>query len=277
MALFSGGALGVAGMLLQKVTRNNLADISLLGIGSINIIFITAYVLVFKNQVFGHGIIASMLPVVTLFASLLGTLIVWFFSRSKKANSQKFIIVGIALQLLFEGLAVVLIDPSKTIKPDMAKTMGIIKDYSVGMIEPGAVKWWLIIVSSTTIGVAMAIVLSLRKKIDLIEANEDLAKALGVKVELMKFIVYFIVAALAAAEAVKVGAVSLLGLIAPAIARMLFKNKTGLLMAGSFIIGGLMVMGAAIISITIGTQLPVGIMATTIVIPYFIYIIIRSK
>ena len=135
----------------------------------------------------------------------------------------------------------------------------------------------MIIVGSVTIGLVIAFVVFLRKRIDLVEANEDLARSLGIKVEVMKFTIYLLVATLAAAEAVMVGAVALLGLIAPAIARILFKNKTGLLTFASFMIGGLMVMGAAIISITMGTQLPVGIMATTIVIPYFIYIIIRSK
>ncbi|RTZ68033.1 MAG: hypothetical protein DSZ21_02565 [Tenericutes bacterium] len=136
MALFSGGALAVAGVMLQKVTRNNLSDVSILGIGSINIMFITGYVLIFKDKVFAGGVAEQMLPIVTLFASLLGTFIVWFFSRSKKGSSNKFIIVGIALQLLFEALAVVLIDPTKTSKdPYQAKIIATIKDYTVGMIN----------------------------------------------------------------------------------------------------------------------------------------------
>jgi len=277
MALFSGGALAVAGVMLQKVTRNNLSDVSILGIGSMNIMFITGYVLIFKDKVFAGGVAEQMLPIVTLFASLLGTFIVWFFSRSKKGSSNKFIIVGIALQLLFEALAVVLIDPTKTSKdPHQAKIIATIKDYTVGMINADT-KWWLVIVSSSLIAIVITIIFFLRNKIDVLEANEHLAYSLGIKVERMKGLIYVLVAILAASEAVMVGTVALLGIIGPALARMLFKNKTGLLIFASFSIGGIMVMIATVISLTIGTQLPIGILATAIIIPYFIYVIVRSK
>ena len=277
MALFSGGALAVAGSILQKVTRNSLADVSILGIGSINIIFITGYILIFKDKVFAGGATEMMLPIVTLFASLGGTFIVWFFSRSKKANSQKFIIVGISLQLLFEALAVVLIDPTKQSNdPQTAKLMATIKDYTVGMINTHT-SWWIIGSSSAGIGIVFAVIMMLRQKIDLIEANEDLANTLGIKVQRLKFVIYTMVAILAAAEAVMVGSVALLGIMAPALARMLFKNKTGLIVPASFLIGGFMVMLAAYVSLTLGTQLPIGLLSTAIVIPYFIYVIVRSK
>ena len=277
MALFSGGALGVAGAILQKVTKNSLADVSILGIGSINIIFITGYIMLFKDKIFTGNTTEMLLPLVTLVASLSGTLIVWFFSRSKKGGSQKFIIVGISLQLLFEALAVVMIDPSKTTNdPESIKLMATIKDYTVGMINTDT-SWWIIGISSSAIGIIFAIIIMLRQKIDLIEANEDLATTLGIKVGRIKFVIYVMVAVLAAAEAVMVGSVALLGIMAPAMARLLFKNKTGLIVPASFMIGGLMVMAASIVSLTLGTQLPIGLLATAIIIPYFIYVIVRSK
>ncbi len=278
MAGMSGGALGVAGLLLQKVTRNTLSDVSILGIGSINIIFITGYLLIFKDSVFGNGVASALLPLLTLFASILGTMVVWFFARSKKANSNKFIIVGISLQLLFEALAVVLINPTEiSNNPDQAKIMARIKDYTVGMIDKDGTHWWLIIVSSITIGLCLAGAIMLRKKIDLIETNENLATTLGVNVHRTKLIVFLLVAVLAAAEAVMVGSVALLGIMAPALARMLFKNKTSLLLPASFFIGAILVLIATYISLTLDTQIPIGILSTAIVIPYFLYVVVRSK
>lgn len=277
ISIMSGGALGLAGSLLQKVTKNNLADISIIGIGSINIIFITGYVLLFGNKAFGGGAAAAMLPVVTLFASVLGTGIVYMFSRSNKSSNNKFIIVGIAMQLLFEALAVVFVNPTKTVTdPQQVELLSKIKDYTVGMINQDT-SWWLIITASTVIGIVFSGVILLRRQIDLIETNEDLATALGVKVERMKITIYILVALLAAAEAVLAGTIALLGILAPAIARKMFKNKTSLIAPASFLIGAILVCGASYISLTWDTQIPIGILSTTIVIPYFIYIIIRSN
>lgn len=116
----------------------------------------------------------------------------------------------------------------------------------------------------------------IRRKIDLIESSEDLASGLGVQVQKMKKIIFTLVAIIAAAEAVLAGSIALLGILAPAIARKIFKNKTILIASGSFLIGAILVLCASYISVTLQTQVPVGILATTIVIPYFVFIIIRS-
>lgn len=55
IAFFGGGALGLAGALLQKVTKNRLAEVSILGIGSINIFFIYIYAVILKDKAFAHS------------------------------------------------------------------------------------------------------------------------------------------------------------------------------------------------------------------------------
>lgn len=134
IAIFGGGSLGVAGTLLQKTTKNDLADISIIGIGSINIIFIVLYVLMVGKNVFGSGVAAAFLPVVTLLASLLGTYIIWLFARGDNSKNNKFIIVGIALQLLFEGLSVMLVNPKK-VSSEQGELIAQIKKYTVGIID----------------------------------------------------------------------------------------------------------------------------------------------
>lgn len=76
ITFFGGGALAFAGVLLQKITKNNLAEVSILGIGSINIMFIFAYIFIFKGDAFNGSITSSFLPVITIVASLIGTLII---------------------------------------------------------------------------------------------------------------------------------------------------------------------------------------------------------
>lgn len=121
--IVGGGSLAFAGMLLQKTTRNNLAEVSILGIGSINIMFIFMYAYIFKGKLFDGSLVQQMLPIVTISASILGTLVVYLISRSKHANKNTFVIIGIALQLLFEALSVVFVNPTKLAGSSEGKKM----------------------------------------------------------------------------------------------------------------------------------------------------------
>lgn len=68
-----------------------------------------------------------------------------------------------------------------------------------------------------------------------------LATTLGIKTERLRLSVFIIVALIAGIEASLLGTVALLGLIAPSIARLLFKGNFAPTAIASFIIGGIMV------------------------------------
>jgi len=86
-----------------------------------------------------------------------------------------------------------------------------------------------------------------------------------------------LVALLAGAASATLGTVALLGIIAPSIARLLFKNKMWQMSLASFFIGGIMVALAAFVSLNFEVGLPVGILSTAIVIPYFLFLMVKEK
>lgn len=277
--IIGGGALAFAGMLLQKTTRNNLAEVSILGIGSINIMFIFLYAYFVKGKLFDGSQTQQLLPVVTIFASLFGTLIIYLISRSKHTNKNTFVIIGIALQLLFEALSVVFVNPTKlTNSEDGKKLWGNIKHYTMGIVDTEHTSWSLIIGASVGIATLIVAALFLRRKIDIYEASPALATTLGIKTERLRLSVFVIVALIAGIEASLLGTVALLGLIAPSIARLLFKGRFAPTAIASFIIGGIMVALASWISTNLlGSEFPAGILATAIATPYFIFLILRGK
>lgn len=293
IAFFGGGALGVAGALLQKVTKNRLAEVSILGIGSINIFFIYIYAVVLKDQAYGNTIWAHLMPIFLITVSVIGTLIVWAISRSKKANKNTFVIVGIALQLLVEALSVLVVNPKELTKGGDAKSEGAqvwsrIQGYTLGKIrsnienpysnvDTNPVPWWLMfLVIGLVVGV-LVLIFFLRRRIDTYETSEEMATSTGINIKALRLIIYILVAVLAGAASAVLGTVALLGIIAPSIARMLFKNKMMPIAIASFLIGGLMVALASWISLQLEFGIQVGILATAIVVPYFIYQMIREK
>lgn len=126
------------------------------------------------------------------------------------------------------------------------------------------------------IALLVAVVWFLRKKIDIIEVNEKLAISYGIRVELLKFVLYGLVALLAGIEAAMLGTVALLGILAPNIAKPIFGNKTGTNVFASFLIGGCLVMLATFVSVNMATDVPIGFLSTAIIAPYFVFKILRK-
>lgn len=287
IAIFGGGALGVAGLLLQKTTRNNLADVSILGIGSLNIIFISLYIFSYSTTsgIRNQELIRQTLPLITIASSILGTGIIYTLTKIGDNNSDKFIIVGIALQFLFEAISIAIINPSTSAAPRSVInfTIAQITNFTLGKFPDinflaTTIEWQSVtIISCITIGVLIAIVYFLRKKIDIIEVNEKLAISYGIRVELLKFVLYGLIALLAGIEAAMLGTVALLGILAPNIAKPIFGNKTGTNVFASFLIGGLLVMLATFVSVNLATNVPIGFLSTAIITPYFIFMILKRK
>lgn len=294
IAFFGGGAIGVAGSLLQKVTKNRLAEVSILGIGSLNIFFIYLYAVLLKDKAYGETVWAHLMPIFLILVSVIGTTFVWLISRSKHANKNTFVIVGIALQLLVEALSVIVVNPkqlaSSSSSAESKAVWGKIQGYTLGQIRSGIkstyptatsdtnpVPWWLIIVAICLITTVLAAIFFLRRRIDTYETSEELSTSTGINTKWLRFIIYILVAVLAGTSSAILGTVALLGIIAPSIARMLFKNKMLPVMIASFLIGGLMVGFASWLSMNMDLRLPVGILSTAIVIPYFIYQMIRER
>lgn len=283
IAFIGGGALALAGTLLQKVTKNRLAEVSILGIGSINVMFIYLYSRFVGVKAFGSGAAGVLMPILLIGFSILGTLLIWAISRSKKANKNTFVIVGIAIQMLAEAISVVIVNPAKVSKSDedvwhkiQSYTLGKIRN-DIRDVNDNSIPWWLIISAIVIIGIILFVAFMLRRKIDTYEASEEVAETSGINTKRLKLTIFILVALLAGVAAAVIGSIALLGIIAPSLARMLFKNKFFPLAIASFIIGGILVTLASWLVMNVGWDLPVGILSTAIVIPYFLFLVIKEK
>lgn len=283
IAFIGGGALAFAGTLLQKVTKNRLAEVSILGIGSINILFIYLYAKMVGVEAFGSGTMGILMPVLLIACSIFGTILIWAISRSKKSNKNTFVIVGIAIQLLAEAISVVVVNPSKVAKGDevvwnkiQAYTLGKVRN-DIREVNGNSIPWWLIIAALVSIVLILFVAFMIRRKIDTYETSEEIAETSGINTKRLRLVIFILVALLAGIAAAVLGSIALLGIIAPSIARMIFKNRFFPLAIASFIIGGLLVTGASWLVMNLGWDLPVGILSTAIVIPYFLFLVIKEK
>lgn len=99
------------------------------------------------------------------------------------------------------------------------------------------------------------------KNANALQLGDEMAKNLGVRVNLSRIALSAVAAFLAAATISEVGMIGFVGLVAPHIARMLVGSDCKVLLPTTLLMGSLMVLLADAIgrSIWLGTEMPVGI------------------
>lgn len=112
---------------------------------------------------------------------------------------------------------------------------------------------------------------------DILESSEDIAHSVGVRKELIKFLVFIIASLMIGATTAVVGSVALLGILAPNLARSFFGNKMSFLVPGSMLIGVITVMIAQFININLfHIAAPIGILVQLVIAPYFLFRVFRK-
>ncbi|CCE66647.1 iron ABC transporter permease [Candidatus Mycoplasma haematominutum] len=284
LAVFSGGALGVAGLLLQKLTKNPLADISLLGIGSLNIIAISLFIYFhFDGEKTSLPQLKVLLPIISLASSIIGTAIVYRLS-SKRKSAQSFVISGISFQFFCEAISIAILQFSnKSDKNNSTQLSAEISAYSYGKLPNLGVtslfpEWRIsTILSFVLIAIVSGVVWLYRRELELLEIGNDYAASQGINVVGLKKLLFGLISILAGLESALVGTISLLGIIAPHLARFIFGNKASSNVIVSFICGALLVVLATFISINLDQNIPIGILSTAIITPIFLFLVIKHS
>lgn len=285
LAFFSGGALGVSGLLLQKLTRNSLADISILGIGSLNLIFIIIFIICnYDGTITSSANLRIYLPIVSIASSILGTSIIYTLSKNKSDSCEKFTIIGIALQFVFEAISVALTSTKIiTDSSHKARISAEIQNFTYGRFPNVTKLSENILWRAMTIAFVIAIIFItciiyfLRKEIDLLELNEELAKFYGVNVKVLKGFLYFCISLLVGIESAMIGSVALLGIVSASFTKLIFGNRSEISIIVSFLIGGMLVTLASFISINLNKNVPIGFLSTSLISPVFIYLLFKRN
>lgn len=113
------------------------------------------------------------------------------------------------------------------------------------------------------------------KPANALQLGDEMAKNLGVRVNLSRIALSAVSAFLAAATVSQVGMIGFVGLVAPHISRMLVGSDYKVMITTSLFSGSLMVLVADTVgrSIMPGTEIPVGVMMSVFGGPFFLYML----
>lgn len=263
--LMIGGILGVTGAMIQGVTRNPIAEPSILGVSQ----GATLVIAIFYAA--GIGITTKNVMIASFIGALITGLIVLGFI-SKKANNNsiaKILLAGTAMSTFFVSLTTVI---------------GLLTNQSqmIGFWVSGGFRnatWadFKLVFIVGIIGLIITMILS--PKINILNLGDDVAIGLGESPEKIRFITLMVMIPMIAA-AVAVGKnIAFVGLIIPQVVRKILGEDYRKNIPCSFLLGAVLLTYADIAARMLFNpyETPIGVFTAIIGIPFFISVARKER
>ena len=274
LAIGVGGGLAVSGALMQGLFRNPLADPSLIGVSS-GAALAAVVTIVLGSTVFGAWsdvLGAFLLPAAAFTGGVTATFIVYrLATREGQTSVTTMLLAGIAINALAAagtGLMIFIADDDQ-LRDLTFWTLG-----SVG----GATWTRLAVVGPCLLGGMLAAPL-LARPLNALLLGESEAGHLGIRTEQVKKIVITLAALVVGAAVAVSGVIGFIGLVVPHLLRLAVGPDHRILIPGSALLGGGLLLGADLIARTIvaPAELPIGIVTALVGAPFFLWLLLRDR
>ncbi|MEV4142791.1 iron ABC transporter permease [Amycolatopsis sp. NPDC049691] len=269
-ALVVGAALGVAGAVLQSVSRNTLASPDTLAVNA------GAHLAVVAVAAFGVSLPLLGATGVAFAGGLAAAVVVLALAGTGGTGIVRLVLAGtaIALALVSVTQVLVLLYAQET-RGLFAWGEGSLEQNGLGGVRT----------LGPVVGVALAALLLMARRLDLIHVGDDHARTLGVHIGRTRGAAIGLAVLLAAAAVTLAGPIGFVGLAAPALARLSASVVPGLhrhhaLLPFSAALGATLLLGADVLLRTIvspqrALEVPSGVV-TTILGALFLVVLARG-
>lgn len=265
-AALVGGFLAVAGAIMQGITRNPIAEPSVMGITQgATFMIAVAFVL---QRIYPDLIINSFSMMMFAFvgASISGLLVYFVSSRRiRKVDPVKLALAGTALGTLLISLA-----------------MGISMYFNLSQqlsfwISGGltSAKWEGVMLLAILGGIGLIGAIFLSPKITILSLGEEVAIGLGQKTNQVRFISIVLVILLTGASVSVAGNIVFVGLIIPQIAKAIVGADYKYIIPSSMVLGAVLLVYSDILARMINPpyETPIGSLTALLGVPMFIYLV----
>jgi iron complex transport system permease protein len=267
-ALLAGGALAVAGAGFQALTRNPLAEPSVLGVSS----GAAFGVVVAQVLGLGTGFVEAVGIAACAFAGALvaGAMVYLITTRGGGLPVHTLLLAGVIVSIFFSSAITVLISLM-----DFDRLGGVVH-WLLGNLGPIAPAGLTVFAVLTLAGLALLI--GQARALNLLALGEESAQQLGVDAERLKRRVFAGAALLTAAVVAFVGPIGFVGLIVPQMLRMLVGPDNRVVIPAAVLGGGGFLLAADTVArnLVAPAELSVGVITAFCGAPFFVYLL-RSR
>ena len=259
-----GFSLALGGVVFQALLRNPLADPFILGVSSGS-----AFGAVL-GIVFGFGFSLGI-PVMSFAGALLTIfLLMALGSRKMGMESSTVLLTGVIINAFFTAIIMFFISVSADAKLH-SMLFWLYGDLSQS-------RYTQLVLITPALLVATIVLYSFSGHLNLLTAGEETALQLGVEVEKVKKVCFFVVSLMIGLMVAFSGIIGFIGLIVPHLARMALGSDHRLLIPVSSLGGAAFLIAADTLARTVisPSELPVGVVTAFMGAPFFIYLL-RKK
>ncbi len=262
IAILSGAALAVSGVLFQAVLKNPLADPGIIGISS-GAGFISALIVAYFPMLF------FFTPIFSFIGGMFACVLVYSLSYKNGFSPLRIILVGVAVNAVFTGLSNAFRSMSGQNYTDAAELLNA----NISMKTWEDVRLLTVYVM---IGLLFAILIA--GKCNLLALEDKTVRSLGVNVTMLRVLVSVAAVLLASITTAVAGTISFVGLIVPHMGRLLVGNEHKALIPFSAVLGAFIMLLADTVGrlIAYPYEISPAIIMSVIGGPFFIILLKRS-
>uniref|UniRef100_UPI0006D2A46D iron chelate uptake ABC transporter family permease subunit n=1 Tax=Clostridium sp. NkU-1 TaxID=1095009 RepID=UPI0006D2A46D len=270
LSILVGVGMGVSGCIMQSLLRNDMASPGTLGISSGSGLFVLIFVVLFSAKTVSSAI---LMPLLSFCGGMTAAGLIFLLSyrKGKDISPTGLILTGVALGSGYGALTTLL-----TLKLDQNE-MDFIQRWSAGSLWGDEWRYLVILIPWTLI--LCGYVFYKAHILNILNLGNETASGLGAAVK-PEFIGLTV-----AAVALSSGSVSLggnfffVGMISPHMARKLMGPDHKWFLPASGLCGAIIVLLADTITrtISLGADVPTGIVITVLSTPYFLYLLAKEN
>ncbi|MBP6611282.1 MAG: iron ABC transporter permease [Paludibacter sp.] len=268
-AVITGAALSVAGLMMQTLFRNALAEPYILGVSSgasLGVALVTmasGFLPAFLMNSGWATIIAAIIGGAFVLLLVLGV-------SFRIQSAVSLLIVGIMFGTIAGAVVNVLQNFSD---PDAVKLFVM---WTFGSLS--AVTWTYMQVLYPVIIVGLVIAMLLHKRLDVLLLGDNYARGLGISVIQTRFLIILATGLLAGGITAFTGPIAFVGVAIPHIARGLFKTSVHrILIPATILCGAVLLLACDIISQLPTYTLPINTISSLFGAPIILWIILKKK
>lgn len=266
LAVIAGGALGLAGAIMQGVTRNPLADPGILGVNigaSLAVVIGLAW--------FGMSMAYAYVWTAILGAGVTAVFVYTIGSLGRGgATPLKLALAGAATSVALSSFTIAVVLP----RNDIA---GGVRSWQIGGVGGATYDAIQLVLPFLLVGLAISLLSA--RKLNILALGDDLAAGLGEKLVLARGTAGAGAILLCGATTAACGPIGFVGLIVPHLCRLLVGVDYRWLLPFSALSGANLLLLADVVGRIVArpSELAVGVITAFIGAPFFIWIVRRQR
>ena len=265
-----GAGLALAGVILQALVRNMLADPYVLGVNSGASVGAAAAVLFGAGAGFGDYALQGS----AFFGALTASLLVFFIARGAgRLTSTRLLMSGVAVGYALSAATSFLVFAS-----DSAEGARSVMFWLLGSLGLAAWNGPLAVII-VVVSAVSAVLMIWGRKLDALTAGDETALTLGINPDRFRLILLVVACMLVGVIVAMAGSIGFIGLVVPHLARRIVGGAHRAVLPVSALIGAILLIWADILARTIlaPQEMPIGIITALVGAPFLLILVRRMR